>query len=224
MMESYPKPSKNFIPEWYKGIPRLEKGAKKLSWPFDYEIPNFTVKACIPFLESMSNGYMVYLNNDIFVEQVDGCPVIRWKTDESAIKMHSNEQFPIKNIPFSDIYFEKPFKFMHNWAIKVPKGYSILFSHPQNRIDLPFYSLSGLINCDDYNLAIHFPFLLRKGFEGVIESGTPISQLTIIKNESWKSSVEKYDEKTTVKNYRIFNKTIYGFYKKYIWKKDNSFE
>jgi hypothetical protein len=224
MLKSYPKPSKNFIPEWYKNIPRLEKGAKKLSWPWTHKSPIFTVKSCIPFLESMSNGYMVYLSHDIFVEQVDGHPVMRWNPSENTIETHGEEQFPIKNIPFSDIYFEVPFKFVNNWEIRVPKGYSILFSHPYNRIDLPFYTLSGFVNCDDYEVAINFPFLLKRDFEGVIESGTPISQLTIIKNESWKSNIGKYDKEITSKKYRTFNEKAYGFYKKYIWKKDNTFE
>jgi hypothetical protein len=202
----------------------LENGAKKISWPFPQKTPIFTIKACIPFLESMSNGYMVYLNHDIFVEHVDGHPQMRWHPNEKTIEMHNEKQFPIKNIPFSDTYFEMPFKFVNDWEIRVPKGYSILFSHPYNRIDLPFYTLSGLVNCDDWDLPVNFPFLLRRDFEGVIESGTPISQLTIIKNESWKSNVEKHNEEITFKKYRTFNEKVYGFYKKYIWKKENTFE
>ena len=223
-MEHHPKPSKGFIPEWYKDVPKLTEGTKKLTWPPNYQSPNLTVKRCVPFLESMSNGYMVYLTDDIFVEQIDGYPTFRWHPSENLIQTHSPEQFPIKDIPLTDIFYEIPFKFAQDWEIKVPEGHSIIFSHPHNRIDLPFYTFSGLVNCDTYNMPVQFPFLLRKGFEGIIEAGTPISQLTIVKNESWKSNIEKYDGESAYKKRRNFHKHIYGVYRKYIWKKDNYFE
>lgn len=224
LMEYFPKPSKGFIAEWYKNIPRLEEGTKKFSWPDNYESPNLTVKTCVPFLESMSNGYMVYLTDDIFVEWKDGYPILRWHPSEQLIATHAAEQFPIKNIPFSDIYYEIPFKFTNDWEIRVPEGYSIIFSHPHNRIDLPFYSFSGLVNCDNYNMPVQFPFLLRKGFEGIIKAGTPISQLTIIKNEFWKSEIEPYNWKEIYKKRRNFHKHIFGVYRNFFWKKDNFFE
>lgn len=224
LVENYPKPSKNFIPEWYKNITRFEKGAKKIAWPSNYRTPNFTIKACVPFLESMSNGYMVYLNDDIFVEQTNGYPNMRWHPNQTLVDSHSEHQFPMEGIPFSDIFYEIPFKFTYSWQIKVPKGYSVMFSHPQNRIDLPFYTFSGLVNCDEYNLPVNFPFLLKKGFEGIIKSGTPISQLTIIKNESWKSNIEEYNEDITFKAFRNFYKHAYGFYKKNVWNKGETFE
>ena len=224
LIENYPKPSKNFIPEWYKKIPRLEKGVKKMSFPMNYRSPNLTVKTCIPFLESITNGYMVYLSDDIFVEQVDGQPTMRWHTEETLVATHSKEQFPLENINSIENFFEIPFKFNYHWQIKVPKGYSILFSHPYNRLDLPFYSFSGFVNADSYNMPVQFPFLLKKGFEGIIESGTPISQLTIVKNESWESKFEKYNSEEVYKKERNFYKSIYGAYKKYFWNKDSSFE
>lgn len=223
-LENYPKPSKNFIPDWYKSIPRLDNNAKKVTWPMNSKIPNFTIKACIPFLDSLTNGYMVYLNEDIFVEWVDGYPSIRWHPNESLIDLHAEYQFPIKNIPLSETFHSMPFKFTYNWEIRVPEGYSIMFSHPHNRIDLPFYTLSGLVNCDEYNMPVNFPFLLKNGFEGIIKAGTPISQLTIIKNESWKSNIEEFNEELTFKKGRNFYKTAYGFYKKYVWKRDITFE
>ena len=97
-------------------------------------------------------------------------------------------------------------------------------SHPYNRIDLPFYTFSGFVSADSYTRPVQFPFLLKKGFEGILESGTPIAQLTIVKNESWKSTVEKHNsDEIYIKN-RNFHKSIYGAYKKYFWNKDSNFE
>lgn len=225
LIKQHPKPAKNFIPKWYKDITRLENGDKKLTWPSNYQSPNLTLKTCVPFLEALSNGYMVYLSDDIFVEHVDGVPFLRWhQSDDGLVSGHGPDQFPLDNIPFSDIFFQTPFKFMQDWEIKVPKGYSVMFSHPHNRIDLPFYTFSGLVNCDVYDMPVQFPFLLRKDFEGIIKAGTPISQLTIIKNESWESDVQEYDEDSTYIKRRNFYKHIHNAYRNYFWKKDNHFD
>ena len=62
-----------------------------------------------------------------------------------------------------------------------------MFVHPLNRYDLPFYSFSGLVDTDKHSVVVHFPFIVRKDFEGVIPKGTPIIQAIPIKRENWKS-------------------------------------
>jgi len=62
-------------------------------------------------------------------------------------------------------------------------------------------------------------FILKKGFEGIIEAGTPVCQLNIIKNESWKTEVKKYDAQRVYKNSKLFWKTFVGSYKKNFWKR-----
>jgi hypothetical protein len=104
-MQQYPKPAKNFIPKWYKDISRLENNNKKLTWPFNYQSPNLTLKTCVPFLESLSNGYMVYLSDDVFVEQIDGVPNLRWhQTDEGLVSGQGPDQFPLDNVTFYKDY------------------------------------------------------------------------------------------------------------------------
>ncbi len=48
-------------------------------------------------------------------------------------------------------------KFTNFWTIEAPKGYSVLFAHPANRADLPFTTITGLVDSDLYkdNL-VHF--------------------------------------------------------------------
>ena len=41
-------------------------------------------------------------------------------------------------------------KFHNLWTIEAPEGYALLFTHPVNRFDLPFTTLSGLVDCDRY--------------------------------------------------------------------------
>jgi hypothetical protein len=214
-IQTYPKPSKKYIPEWYKKIPIFTNGAKKLKYPLDHGMPNVTLKKCVPFLDAMSSGYMVTLEEDVYIEQINGIPNIRWRSNDEVLSWHTLDQ--IINLPIPDTYHAMVAKWVNNWTISVPKNYSVLFSHPLNRIDLPFFTLSGLVNCDLYPLPVQFPFILKKGFEGIIESGTPICQLTIIKNEAWKTEVLKYDKISTYKNKKSFFKTFIGSYKTNFW-------
>jgi hypothetical protein len=217
--KSNPLPSIKFIPDWYKKLPQFVKGEKKLKFPLNQEGLNITLKKCVPFLDAMTYGYMAYLEDDIYVEQVNNEPFIRWRTSEKLVSWHHSDQ--AIGVPIPEHYYHVIGKWGNDWGIKVSKGYSVLFSHPSNRIDLPFYTFSGLVNVDDYNVPVQFPFLLKKGFEGIISSKTPICQLFMIKNDSWKSNIENYNKKRTFINDKFFRSTFVKSYKKNFWKRQS---
>lgn len=219
IIQDYPKPSVKFIPNWYKQIPQFMVGTKKLTFPMNMGMPNLTIKKCVPFLDALTTGYMMVLEDDVYVEQVDDEPFIRWRHSDDIITWHDRDQYP--GVPIPETYHFMIAKWVNNWTIMVPKNYTILFSHPSNRIDLPFFTLSGLVNCGDYTQPVQFPFLLKRGFEGIIEAGTPICQLHIIKNERWKTRVLKYDSRRVYKNTRKFFGTFVGSYKKNFWVRHN---
>jgi hypothetical protein len=68
---------------------------------------------------------------------------------------------------------------MNFWTLQVPDGFSLLFTHPLNREDLPFRTLSGVVDCDLFGDGyVHFPALwVDPGFEGVLPRGTPVAQV-----------------------------------------------
>ena len=78
-------------------------------------------------------------------------------------------------------------KFRNPWLIEAPEGYSVLFMHPINRFDLPFTTLTGLVDCDRYRDSwIHFPVHWHDvNFNGVLPKGTPIAQCVAVKRETW---------------------------------------
>jgi hypothetical protein len=80
-----------------------------------------------------------------------------------------------------------PIKFHNLWTVEAPAGYAVLFTHPFNRFDLPFTTLTGLVDCDRYHDAwIHFPALWRDaGFNGVLPRGTPIAQCIPVRRAAW---------------------------------------
>ena len=63
----------------------------------------------------------------------------------------------------------------------------MFFTHPVNRFDLPFTTLSGLVDCDRYqDNWVHFPAHWHdKNFTGVLPRGTPVAQCVPVKREKW---------------------------------------
>ena len=216
-----PQPSIKFLPNWYKNIPPFKNGEKKLKFPMGFNTHNSTIKKCVPFLDALTAGYMVVLDDDVYIEQINAEPFIRWKSNVDMITWHNLEEIPGFEIP--DTYHKMVTKWTNDFIIKTPKGYSVMFVHPLNRVDLPFFTLSGFVDCDSYEMTVNFPFLLKKGFEGIIPAGTPIAQIIPIKRDSWKSEREKYNEDKTYVRVRKFQRTFSDSYKKNWWvRKDYS--
>jgi hypothetical protein len=148
---------------------------------------NQTAKRCIPLMESMTAGYHLTLPADIIISKNEesGDSAMNWLTHVDLVSTHNPQQ--THEIPVPEEYSTLPFKFINFFIVKTPPGYSTLFVHPLNRYDLPFYSFSGLVDTDKHSVVVHFPFIVRKDFEGVIPKGTPIIQAIPIKRENWKS-------------------------------------
>ncbi|MCE3249747.1 MAG: hypothetical protein K0R41_3572 [Geminicoccaceae bacterium] len=77
-------------------------------------------------------------------------------------------------------------KFNNFWTIALEPGWSLLVVHPINRADLPFQTLTGLVDADRYGDGlIHFPARwLDAGFEGVLARGTPVAQCIPVRREA----------------------------------------
>lgn len=210
-----PQKSIKCLPDWYKEIAPFTDGDTKLRFPMSEKTHNTTVKRCVPFLDAMSIGYMAVLDDDVFVEQTEGGPLFRWKSEVNTVTFHNPNQFP--NLPISSFFHHEVAKWIGEWIIETPKGYSTMFTHPSNRMDLPFFTLSGVVDTDIYDQPIQFPFVLHKGFEGIIEAGTPVCQIIPVKREPWTSQREKFNEEENYKKNRRFTRTFYSSYKKNYW-------
>ena len=69
-------------------------------------------------------------------------------------------------------------KFNSFWTVELEPGWSLLATHPLNRFDLPFTTLSGLVDADRFHdVGILFPAVWRdRDFTGVLPRGTPVAQ------------------------------------------------
>lgn len=158
-----------------------------------------TVKRCPPFIDAMTSGFLIPLFCDVRVENGE----FTWDCDlppargvsfaRSPIGLHDAGQ--VAGTPLFD-----PDRFLikfHNlWTIEAPPGWSVLFSHPANRFDLPFTTLTGLVDCDLFHDTwINFPAWWRDPmFCGVLPKGTPVAQCFPVKRERWEARTAAFGE------------------------------
>jgi hypothetical protein len=195
---NHPQPASKLLPEWFRKLPGVAEGID-------------TIKKCMPFLDSMTSGYMLVLAADVYF---DGAGVQQIAKQE-MVSTHAKSQLGDMQIPRE--YSKQPYKWNNFFLVKTPKGHSTLFTHPMNRIDLPFYTLSGIVETDSFGLPTNFPFFIKKDFVGVIPAGTPIAQALPFKRSDWKHQVEdKKQTKLPVYRFTMHNPP-FGFYKKHFW-------
>jgi hypothetical protein len=211
-------PATEFIPEWYKKSPLTIPGTTTHLDLTSSNATNSTYKKCTPFFDAMSIGYIVFLTADIeVVRKENGMPYVMWRTKRRIITEHSNDQWG--GLPVPDGYSPFIYKWYNHFAVHTPKDYSLLFTQPINRFDLPFQSITGVVDCDLYKLTVQFPFFIKDTFSGIIEKGTPITQIIPIKRETWKRTLEEYSEEMVNLNEEKYYSTINRSYKKNYWSK-----
>lgn len=152
------EPAKNFLPEWYTSI---KNNNEKIN-----------VRKCMPFLDSFLSGYIVQSSYDIEIK--DGEIV----SDNVGIRTNSS-------IQSLDGYSKKEYMWRFLYDIKIEAGYSLIVTHPFNRYDLPFITLTGVVDADDIMVHGGLTFFVKNNFSGKIVSGTPIAQLIPIKRDDW---------------------------------------
>lgn len=211
----YPQPASSFMPEWYR------KSSKHIDDRYGAKMPagnthmtNLTVKACMPFFDAMTSGYVVTLPSDIyFVDQQDYYHRVIWDVSYDVVSHHLREQ--LQHMPIPEGYNEI-FKWNSYFHIQTPPGYSCMFMHPNFFFDAPFMTLSGIVDTDKHPMIINFPFFLKNNFVGKIEKGTPICQIIPFKRESWKMNKEEFKLKNLAAN-DYFQSVIEKSYKMRFW-------
>lgn len=198
----HPKQASKTLPAWFRALDRVVNGKR-------------TLKACMPFLDSMTAGYTIVLPVDVFINEVNDD--IRVSANVDVIGKHFKDQ--MSEAMAGETYSDEPYKWYNNFYIRTPKGYSSLIMHPSNRTDLPFFTLSGIVDTDAHPLPIGMPFLIKKGWVGVIPAGTPIAQIIPIKREGWEHKVidDRYPKRYE-KVYEV-DAPPFDWYKRKIWKR-----
>ena len=129
----HPQPASRFIPEEYKKLGRFTDN--------NFHAP--TVKTCMPFLDSLTAGYIIPFDQDYVVDPIETDFTV-WpanKKPQDDFGFHNKAQLPESWKKYSG---DNAGKFMNKWLIKTQPGYSCLFIKPMNRIQERFDILSGI--------------------------------------------------------------------------------
>jgi hypothetical protein len=212
-----PQPANKFVPEWYK---KSETSDFKKNPIFNENghLVNKSLKMCMPFLDSLTTGYIQSTWCDIYIERIDKENV---KFGYSSFEiMDFRDKLGFQDEDFFKNFYPIEFTWKFNWVIKTPKNYGVLITHPLNRLDLPFYTLSGIIDSDLFyhTPGGNLPFYIKKDFQGLIPAGTPMYQIIPIKRERWTRQKEKLSN-SYEKNFLNKKKVFWEFYKKNMWQK-----
>jgi hypothetical protein len=207
-----PSPAKNFVPEWYRSTKNIKRDSAELA-----QVKN--IKDCVPFADALLSGYIWTTPCDIYVERVPDskAPRINFTEHLSVMDVRESSSAGLMKVP--DGCYETHFVWKHPMHISTPKGYSILVTHPLNRHDLPFISLSGIVDCDSNPFRPgNYPFFIKKNFDGLIPKGTPALQIIPIKREDWVSERDQsmIGPEWLKNSYEVGSVNV-GWYKKNHW-------
>ena len=231
LKEDYPIPAKLNIPEWYKKL--------------EHNINNKTVKGCMPFLDSLTAGYILKIPQDFYVRhnvnnknekgeefkdsfQTYGLHeqsqmlYVKSLNLNSGVDIHLTNQ--LEGSPFIEKNKNFPiYKILNPWKIKTPKGYSCLFVSPLNNSDDRFSIIPAIVDTDLFPNEINFPIIINGDkypvLEDLIKKGTPYVQIIPFKRDSWKMVINSRKQKE-IQNSRIFyGLQLLNIYKQNYWDK-----
>jgi len=227
LKEDYPTPIKLNIPEWFKKL--------------NHNYNTHTVKGCIPFLDSLTSGYVLYMpidfqithniNNekeikdtffkvgDFFQEHVNYSQI-----NLNTMKPEVHPIFQLEGSPYVEKNKNLPFyKILNPWIIKTPPGYSCLFVPPLNNTDDRFSIIPAIVDTDTFPRHINFPIVINGDkypiLETVIKKSTPYVQIIPFKRDSWKMDIKKTTSKKIRKEGWSWGLTMLNVYKNKIWSK-----
>lgn len=166
----HPQPSQRFMPSFFQ----------KLRPQHDAHPKSGTVKRCVPFLDTLTHGYIIPLWSDVYIRAFDGTIKVEFPENlpmSSSLSPHGYvqiEDHPLSNKPYGNL----PMKWHNPWGIKTPKGWSCLFTSPLNHLETRFKILDGIVDTDTYYNQVNFPFIWTGGEgEFFIPQGTPLVQV-----------------------------------------------
>jgi hypothetical protein len=227
LKEDYPIPTKLNIPEWYKKL--------------EHTILNKTVKGCMPFLDSLTAGYLLKMPQDFHVRhnvknehnlndsfQTFGMANFSQTLFKKSLSLNSgidtHPTFQLQGSPYIEKNKNLPFyKIINPWKIKTPKGYSCLFVPLLNNSDDRFSIIPGMVDTDSYTNEINFPIVINGDkypiLETTIKKGTPYVQIIPFKRDSWKMKFKPRKQKEIENSKLFFGLKILNAYKEKYWNK-----
>jgi len=222
-----PIPAASILPNWWKdgeSFINRESGALDIDRA---DLKSAGMKSCMPFLDALNSGYFLTTWVDIEVIKNDGVEIEYKYLDKNSKGEHiysATDWRMVKERTGAIGYtIPRPAGHSHNhmvwdskWGWKVPKGWSVLVTHPLNQAQLPFTTLSAIVDSDRFVPNGNIPFFIKENWTGVIEKGTPFAQLIPINRQEWVATSRVAGPKEEF----IANKARsvqFGYYRSKLW-------
>ena len=192
LAEALPRPrlARHALPEWLRTMPMTALSDM-------HDGPVRTVKQCPPFIDAMRAGFVMPLPCD--VHYADGAFTWDWRLPrpgtpghpQAPISFHAAAQ--VQGAPFGE---GNLIKFIGFWTIELPPGWSLLATHPVNRDDLPFRTLTGLVDSDRFHqVGLLFPARwLDPGTACFLPAGTPVAHCIPVPREALELQFSAFGE------------------------------
>jgi hypothetical protein len=218
-----PQPARLYIPEWYKNIPSFATNNNRPEFDVNNGKANVTIRHCMPFADSFTTGYIQESWQDMAFN------VVKDENGEEKLNFYTpgapdmvSVRLNVQTVFSKEEYYPVEFTFHPPWTPELPKGWSMIYTSPFNREDLPFRVTTGIVDSDSYthaNIKSNLPFYLKQGFTGVIPKGTPLYQMIPMKREDWEREIMSYDPDKIEKVNTPIRNFFWGGYKKLHWDK-----
>ena len=169
-----PTPARAQIPAWYRDL-----SPDVFYQALGQDIP--TAKRCPPFVDALLTGFYLPLSVDLDYDGENFLwrPLPTTGTEPyptTPISFHAPEQ--VAATPLGEERREIV-KFITFWSIDITPGWSLLITHPAHQLDLPFRTISAVVDADLYTRVsfIQIPTLwMSKGKPCRLARGTPVAQ------------------------------------------------
>lgn len=222
-----PVPSSKLIPKWYRDGDMYIHNQTGVRLENNSENAGPGMRSCMPFFDSLASGYMLVTWCDLeitknseeefeynYIEKNDNGDWIKASGNPDMVGIRTGDVGI--TIPRPEGFARHHLVWKGKWGVELPKGWSMLFTHPLNQYDLPFFSLSGIIDSDMFSPSGNLPFFIKKGWTGIIPKGTPLIQLIPIKRSEWIASLNTTKRKQSFLSKMVRSEKM-GVYKKNMW-------
>ncbi len=184
-----PNQSKNFLPNWIKTVKfnMSKENSNKM-------YPSQSVRACMPFMDAMSVGWIIPAPWDVYFEVENYGKKVNYEFRNQievsrGIANPPIEQHNQQQVGKNNLYANSPIlKFINPWKITTRTGYSTMFINPVNHGKSYIECFAGVVDTDKYSNLVNFPFRVlnpdnKESYNFMIKAGHPIIQFFPIKRK-----------------------------------------
>lgn len=220
-----PQPARYSLPDWFKDMPRFfdidESIEAPRRWPG-------TIKDCPAVHDSMTFGYTLFLPADIWFDATKNEVAFDIGSFGQGSRINDAD-FPYvighdrrSTKDYISIYdfHEESMKWHPYWGIRTDEGFSTMFTHPIHRNDLPFQTVTAIVDTDQFAARSPFSFFIKKGFKGLVPRGTPMMQVIPFRREDdWQMKIVEPDAHDYHMKQQMLQSVFTQPYKKLFWKR-----